>query len=582
MFTQKNYFGYFLFSIFLLLSTVHAGPASIKGIAIINSPTIFTDANGVPSGGVVFDIFNKMCSQLNVTVNYEVSIDIMSFNRSVLLQVANGTYDFILGYPFLPQDNDFTEDFETLTKMSLLRDSIIIFTPNLLQLLVVGVLKELFFVVIIILVPWLLISTSLYYLIEIRRFSNMNFFTGFYEAFLMICYKKKKMPKGAKIYSFLFFTATIIISMLLLGDFIYVVASMLLKSDIDNINDSVNRRSSICVLNNDYLSRTFLKNRPEIRYELASDPVTCFIELNSFNVGSFIVSASRIKHFFYTTPSQNNMFDFDIRDSVTLDYLVIVRNDLDHLHSKLDPMYEEMENTYIPTVIDKYESQPVFNRIVPSSIFSDSILLIFTSLTITSSFLIIFLIILIYRQRKGSSSSEERYQKRRKRRNEERARRYQLARQTDRYSQQHILDMDEYFDHRGDDERYYQPNYPQHAPAQNYNTRYLARNGTLSLSGPVQVNKFEGKPEKNWLKIDNHSSKEEGTFKYHGTSDFENQVSPIPKAEESESRQIAIDIDSEKGNKKEGNKSKYLFEEDSEKGSQEDIKKKSFDAKKDV
>jgi len=581
--TQKYHISYFLSSLFLFLSTVHAIPASIKGVAIINAPTVFSNETNNATSGVLYDIFNKICSQLNITVYYDWTIDIMQTNRSLLSLVANGTYDFILGFPILPNEDDFGEEFENLSKMSLLRDSIIIFTPNLLQLLVVGVLKELFFVFVIIFVPWILIATSLYYLIEIRRFSNMRFFKGFSEAFFMVTYRKKKMPKGAKIYSAFFYITTIIISMLLLGDFIYVIASMLLKSDIDNINDSVNRRSSVCILQNDYLTRTFLRNRPEIRYSQTLDPVTCFIELNSFNVGSFLISGSRIKNFFHGTPSQNNMFDFDVRDSVSLDYYVLLRNDLDHLHSKMAPIYEELEIAYIPSIINKYETQPIFNRIVPSSIFSDSILLIFTSLTITSSFLIIFLIISIYQQRKDRSSSDDKYNKKKRRK-------YMLARQNDRYSQQQILEMEDYSDHRGDDVRYrYQPNYPQHVPpSQNYNTynnynpRYIPRNGTLSLSGPVHVNNFDGKPEKSWLKIDHQSSKAEGSIKLQGTSDFENQISPIPKVEDMESRQITIDIDSREKNNHGGVGSKIEFDEEDERKNEGEGKRNPVQMKKDV
>lgn len=276
------YFFLLLLSFLSLNVVVTTMPTQIKGIAITNLPTVITNGNNV-TGGMIIEIFNQICSKLNVTVVYKEVIDVTAVNSTVPKLVAAGTYDFAIGYPILPTDVNFEFQYQNVSRIDLYKDTLIVFTPNLLQLLVVNVLKELFFVFFIILLPWLLIATTLYYLIDIRRFSKTAFFTGFYEAFTIILYRKKNMPKGAKIYSVLFYIITILIGMLLLGDFIYVIASMLLKSDVDNINDYLNKRSSVCTISHDYLANTFMSNRQEIPDSKAPDPKTCFIQLNSFN-----------------------------------------------------------------------------------------------------------------------------------------------------------------------------------------------------------------------------------------------------------------------------------------------------------
>jgi len=486
-------------------------PTQIKGIAITNLPTVITNGNNV-TGGMIIEIFNQICSKLNVTVVYKEVIDVTAVNSTVPKLVAAGTYDFAIGYPILPTDVNFEFQYQNVSRIDLYKDTLIVFTPNLLQLLVVNVLKELFFVFFIILLPWLLIATTLYYLIDIRRFSKTAFFTGFYEAFTIILYRKKNMPKGAKIYSVLFYIITILIGMLLLGDFIYVIASMLLKSDVDNINDYLNKRSSVCTISHDYLANTFMSNRQEIPDSKAPDPKTCFIQLNSFNVGSFLVSASRIKYFFYKNPSQNNMFDFDIRDSVSVDYYIILSSRLAEFSSQAGLILDDLKVDYIPTLRTKYEAEPVFNRIVPSSIFSDSILLIFTSLTITSLFAIVFLLIIIYRQTKKPSPASRKKSKKKKKHHhpnydDEKVRLYEM---TTKPSEKPYTEEER--PHPRDPE----VQHIQHRLPQAQNQQPSGKNRTLSLSGPIQHRKFEGN---------------EGAFKFQGASDFENQLSPVPKVE---------------------------------------------------
>jgi len=342
--------------------------------------------------------------------------------------------------------------------------------------------------------------------------------------------------------------------MLLLGDFIYVISSMLLKSDVDNINDYLNKRSSVCTLSHDYLANSFMSNRQEIPDSKAPDPKTCFIQLNSFNVGSFLVSASRIKYFFLQDPTQNNMFDFDIRDSVSVDYYIILSSKLYEFSTQAGLILDDLKIDYIPTMRTQYEAEPVFNRIVPSSIFSDSILLIFTSLTITSIFAIVFLLIIIYRQTKKPSPPSHKKSKKKKKYHhhqqnydDEKVRLYEMNKQSEAaggggvprfidVEQERPRDPEiQYIHHRYPPVQQQTQNRQQQQQYQNYQqASRVQKNRTLSLSGPIQPKKFEGKPEKSWLKIDAQSSRAEGTFKFQGTSDFENQLSPVAKAEYTE------------------------------------------------
>ncbi len=63
--------------------------------------------------------------------------------------------------------------------------------------------------------------------------------------------------------------------------------------------------------------------------------------------------------------------------------------------------------------------------------------------------------------------------------------------------------------------------------------RSKGKNKTLSLEGTINLRKFEGKPDKSWLRNERKVSKLDNSVKFNGTSDFEEQISAVEKVEES-------------------------------------------------
>ena len=160
---------------------------------------------------------------------------------------------------------------------------------------------------------------------------------------------------------------------------------------------------------------------------------------------------------------------------------------------------------------------------------SDSIMFIFCSLTISSAFLLFFVILLLkselWRKKRQPASQRSR----RKNRDigvysfRSVAQETEGGKKDSRFVQHQVANME----HRG--ER------PDKSIEFNRNSVQKrgepTKNKTLSLNGTINGNNFQGRPEKSWLKIDAQSSKDDGSFKYQGTSDFENQISSVDKAD---------------------------------------------------
>jgi len=179
--------------------------------------------------------------------------------------VNNGTYDMGLGYVRYSSDPDFSRVYPNLTRISIFKDTLNILRPNLLKLLVLNVLREMFFFAFVIYLPWLLINMTIFYLIELKKFQKYELFRGLWESLktVMASQPYKKMSSCSKVYSLIFYILSIMLTMLLLGDFIYVVSATLLKSDNDNINEFIFGENVLCVSEEDYLVTNYFETRPE-------------------------------------------------------------------------------------------------------------------------------------------------------------------------------------------------------------------------------------------------------------------------------------------------------------------------------
>jgi len=199
---------------------------------------------------------------------------------------------------------------------------------------------------------------------------------------------------------------------------------------------------------------------------------------------------------------------------------------------------------YINNVVNNYLPEVTFDQIVPHSIFSQSILLIFSSLTITSVFLIFLVCVMV----KTQVQKPVKTRRRRKQQQTGPRPNYIYGPITSTRGSEPVTMRDRIKKGEG---QLSPPSHPNPmAPssilrkagadiiAETIRNSVMKnnRNKTLSLSGPINPKKFDGKPDKSWLKIDQQSSKDEGSFKFQGTSDFENQISSVDRADESGER----------------------------------------------
>ena len=193
----------------------------------------------------------------------------------------------------------------------------------------------------------------------------------------------------------------------------------------------------------------------------------------------------------------------------------------------------------INEIKQQYLAEVFFDQIIPNSIFSQSILLILTSLTLTSIFFIILICVLVKNQISRTPRT-----KRKKRTNadlnphQSNKYRYIYTKPTDRETLVRDTEKHDMLTPLENSEssmirKHRKPSIDLIAETIRNSIMRNNKNKSLSLSGPINIKKFEGKPDRSWLNIDQASSKDEGSFKFQGTSDFENQMSSVERAEES-------------------------------------------------
>ena len=519
-----------------------ANTLQLNGAGIVNGPYLSLAENQTIHGGILYDIFKEVWRKLNVTVSYEPITDIPTeSNTSLAKLVGNGTYDFVMGYPLDQSDASDLSDFDNVDRVDIIRDSVVVFTPKLLQLLVSNVFREMFFVFCIAFLPWILVNTSLYYLIERHRFTRMSFFSAYFECFKTILYHGKKMSKVAKVYSILFYGISIIMIMLLLGDFIYVIAAMMMKIDIDDLNQVVNSQSKTCIVEGDYLVEGFINRRQEITNIKTNDVLSCFLELDSLNVGSFMVSGSKVKSFFRNHPTLNNKFNYFVKDSINVDYYLLINRDF-RLRDDINRVINRFPDFFIPNVIGKYFKSPSYNQIIPTSIFSDSTLLMFLSLTITSIFLIFFMVMMIVYKAKPKSKKvkHSKVKKAKKSYGEEKLDKYRLALQRSNESKQKLSqnDSDELKNKetQGATASHCQQ-YQKLQQFQRQNTYTRSSQATdtdrntLSLNSSINYRHCDANNDANYRRSHPQISDEERSLNFREMPDIENQISPIQKIE---------------------------------------------------
>ena len=536
---------------------------NLTGLAILGNVNFIEDSDNNITSGVLFDIFEEVWTNSNITATYKawtLSTKTSDFT-TVLELVSNGTYDFALGYPIISHGDNENDDDSAfkgygLTKIDVLTDTAIVYTPNILQLLVGNVLQEMFFAVGIVILPWFLVNTLLFYLIEIRKFSKVDFFKGFFEAFLTITFRHQIMSTTAKVYSTVFYFITAIICMLLLGDFIYVIASMILSLDMSNSGQAVDSHSTTCMVEDDLLTSSFMEARQDIPRLISLDVNGCLSQLNSLNIGSFMASKAYMMNYLYRNPHQNNRFTFYLRDSIVLTYSILVCSKIG-ISDEISQILSSFRPSFYQRIHKNYYVQPVYNKIAPSSIFSNSILLIFMSLTITSLFIILFLIVLIYRMFRRKASTNSKMSS-----NGDKGdslSKYKLLRQHSKIAKKRISEMD---DTENTEDNYQSPSLPNqslHQPRQRQllmqrralkHGNPFAKDHSLSLSGPIQIDKLKGKPESSWPEIESQDyNKKEGI---ENQEPLENHLSLVHRIGEIDKRNQQSAVNTETQDQVEG------------------------------
>ena len=95
--------------------------------------------------------------------------------------LGSKTCDIVLNFKSFSETIDpieLTNLSNVIDKIPYMIETYYIFFPNLLTILIINVLQELFFIIVIISLPWILINGQIYYMLEGQKFHDTLFIKG--------------------------------------------------------------------------------------------------------------------------------------------------------------------------------------------------------------------------------------------------------------------------------------------------------------------------------------------------------------------------------------------------------------------
>lgn len=275
--------------------------------------------------GILIDIFNYIGTNLNISYNYQLVESKSNLTTDIVLYSPND-YNFDKGFdPVYYYLKNVTANY--LKTDDILKESYYIFYPSLLATLIQRVLWELFFILFIVIIPWVMINAQIYYFFDSRKFRDLPFHKGFFKALsAIIC--RETDTKCGQIYSIFFLSATSVVSMLILADFIYTIANMITKYDISNVFDLINNKATICLYSEEFFQINFLRNIPQISLTIKSNIADCFYLIENLRVDAMLISEYFIKNFFKNNAKYNNVFRFYVKQNSFKTYAFLINNTL--------------------------------------------------------------------------------------------------------------------------------------------------------------------------------------------------------------------------------------------------------------
>lgn len=291
----------------------------------IEEPDIFNKNTAKNSDftGILIDIFDLIAGKLNISYNYQI-----------IESTTNLTTDIVL---FSPSDYNFDKGFDPvyyylknvtinyLKSDEILKESYYIFYPSLLATLIQRVIWELFFILFIMIIPWIMINAQIYYFFDSKKFRSLPFYKGFFKALTTIVFRETQTKCG-KAYSLYFLASTSVLCMLILADFIYSIANMLTKYDISNVYDLINNKANICLYTDEIFQINLLKKIPLIQLTIKSNIMDCFFLIENLRADAVLISEYFIKSFFKSNNHYNNVFRFYVKQNSFKTYSFLINN----------------------------------------------------------------------------------------------------------------------------------------------------------------------------------------------------------------------------------------------------------------
>ena len=292
--------------------------------------------------GILIDLFDYIATNLNFTYNLNVVSSKNLLTNDIVLY-APADYNFDKGFdPVYFYLKNVTINY--LRSNEVIKESYYIFYPSLLVTLIQRVIWELFFILFIVIIPWVLLNAQIYYLFDSSKYRDLPFYKGFYKALSSIVFRESETKCG-KIYSIFFLATTAIVCMLILADFIYTIANMLTRYDITNVYDLINNKANICLFLNDYFQINFLDNISEIQLTTKANIGDCFVLIENLGVDALLISEFYIKFFLKNNSQYNNLFRYYVKQNSFKSYAFLIQNKLN-----------EENQTFLSNVLKKYHN----------------------------------------------------------------------------------------------------------------------------------------------------------------------------------------------------------------------------------
>jgi len=275
--------------------------------------------------GILIDLFDYMATQLNFS--YTLTLLPSKYNLTTqIVLFSPSDYNFDKGFdPVYYYLKNVTNDY--VETDDVIKESYYIFYPSLLATLIQRVIWELFFILFIVIIPWILVNAQIYYFFDYNKFRHLTFYKGFCKALSSIFIRDAETKCG-KIYSIYFLGASSVVSMLILADFIYTIANMLLVYDIGNSYDFLNNQSNVCLYSEDIFQINALELMAQVSIVITTNIGDCFSMIENLTVEALLISEFFIKSFFKSNGNYNNIFRYYIKENSFKSYSFLIRNDV--------------------------------------------------------------------------------------------------------------------------------------------------------------------------------------------------------------------------------------------------------------